>query len=96
MKKCINRIQLQLWIFGWLFFGSLIIASAKPPVIVINPNYRLLLDSNKGTIESLPGQNSWSEWQGVAYWRQNAIVENGFPNGPHVCPARCSCYECLL
>lgn len=51
-KKCINQIQLQLWIFGLLFFGSQIMASAKPPVIVINPSYRLLLDTNKGTIES--------------------------------------------
>ena len=51
-KKCINRIQFQLWIFGLLFFGSLIMASAKPSVIVINSNYRLLFNSDKGTIES--------------------------------------------
>jgi|GEM_PF-5539866 len=33
--------------------GFLFTASAKPPVIVINPDYRLVVNADKGTIESL-------------------------------------------
>ena len=50
--KCFTRVLSRLSIFGLLFFGPILIASAKPPVIVINPNYRLVINSDKGTIES--------------------------------------------
>lgn len=42
----------RLGIFGLLFFGSALMASARPPVIVVNPGYRLQMNSDKGTIES--------------------------------------------
>lgn len=46
MKSC-------LLIFGLFFFGCLLSASAqKAPVIVVNANYRLQLNADKGTIES--------------------------------------------
>lgn len=42
----------RLWIFGLLFFGSLLICRAQTSVIAVNPNYRLQFNSGKGTMES--------------------------------------------
>lgn len=50
--NCVGWIRHHWLIFALMFFGPLNMAASKPPVIVINPSYRLLLDSNKGTIES--------------------------------------------
>jgi len=47
-----ERIRPRLLKFALPFLGTLLAASAHPPVIVINPNYRLLLNSDRGTIES--------------------------------------------
>lgn len=52
INKCVVRIKSKLWIFSLMLFGFQLMASAKPPVIVINSNYRLVMNSDKGTIES--------------------------------------------
>jgi hypothetical protein len=33
--------------------GTVLSAASKPPVIIVNPAYRLVFNSDKGTIESL-------------------------------------------
>jgi hypothetical protein len=44
---------MKLRLLGLLFFGSIVVASAqKAPVMVVNPSYRLVMNADKGTIES--------------------------------------------
>jgi hypothetical protein len=51
IKKDIHQKKLHLY-FTVLFLGFLTMASAKPPIIVVNSGYRLLINPDKGTIES--------------------------------------------
>src|SRR5258705_2388779 len=52
IKKSIDRITRPLYVFTLVFFGFVMMASAKSPIIVINPGYRLVINQDKGTIES--------------------------------------------
>ncbi|MGH2645439.1 MAG: DUF6259 domain-containing protein, partial [Chitinophagaceae bacterium] len=52
MEKHIRRLLPRFSILTLLFFGFLTVASAQSSVIVINRDYKLLINSNNGSIES--------------------------------------------
>lgn len=52
IKKFIGRIRLLVYLLIMMNIGFLMMASAKPPVIVNNAGYQLIINSDKGTIES--------------------------------------------
>jgi len=58
INKNIYRIKPQLRVFTLLFFGFLSMASAKPPIVVINSGYRLVINADEGTIESFQATNN--------------------------------------
>jgi len=58
IEKNIYQIKRRLYVFTLMIFGFLMVASAKPPIIVINNGYRLIINTDKGTIESFQATNN--------------------------------------
>ncbi|GAB3918850.1 DUF6259 domain-containing protein [Mucilaginibacter boryungensis] len=58
IKESFNRFQCKFYLFTLLLTGFLTATVARPPIVVINQGYRLVINSDKGTIESFQATNN--------------------------------------
>ncbi|TAN16867.1 MAG: hypothetical protein EPN37_07860 [Chitinophagaceae bacterium] len=52
MKKHIDQILFRVGILSLLLLGSLLVASAQSPILVVNQGYKLLMNADDGAIQS--------------------------------------------
>ena len=60
-RRCLSAIGLRFLIFLMLLSATQVAIAANPPVIVINPGYRLMIDSEKERLSLCGRPLAWIE-----------------------------------